>query len=357
MRENSFGEVRASKRAHFKPYGRAKTDWTWQICGGVVGLAGGLVAILCGAVFTALSWLSASPDNVSYLRTCGTVLFSLSIPLLIVGAHCLDLSDKRRTAPPRAAPPGENSEPGQKAAGARRGDEKLRLITGLLVAGALLTSLGATARAQQTLFNVPSTDVLEKGKVYFELDTSFKPAEPRFSSFVPRVVVGAGRGVEVGVNLTGNVQPGADATTLVPTVKWKPYDGGANGWAFVVGNNLFIPLRNRRHDAGNYAYAELSKTFRTKTRLTAGGYHFTPDVVAPDAHRAGGQFGFEQTVTKKLAVLADWLTGRHANGYFTPGALYRLAPKVTGYVGYSLGNADARRGNHFIYAQVGVNFN
>ncbi|PYS85975.1 MAG: hypothetical protein DMF62_17480, partial [Acidobacteria bacterium] len=50
--------------------------------------------------------------------------------------------------------------------------------------------LAVNANAQQTIFNVPTTDVLDRGKVYAELDLSFKPNEPRFSSFVPRVVIG-----------------------------------------------------------------------------------------------------------------------------------------------------------------------
>src|SRR6476620_11409415 len=99
------------------------------------------------------------------------------------------------------------------------------------------------AHGQQTVFNVPTTDVLDKGKVYFELDFSAKPndslAVNKFSSFVPRVVVGAGHRIEIGLNITGNIQPGADSTTLVPTLKWKIYDGGDNGWAMVVGEHLF----------------------------------------------------------------------------------------------------------------------
>ena len=50
---------------------------------------------------------------------------------------------------------------------------------------------------QQTIFNVPTTDVLDKGKVYAELDASLKPTDgtlvTRFSSFVPRIVIGAGK--------------------------------------------------------------------------------------------------------------------------------------------------------------------
>jgi hypothetical protein len=213
---------------------------------------------------------------------------------------------------------------------------------------------------QQTIFNVPSTDVLDKGKVYAELDASLKPTDgalvPRFSSFVPRVVVGAGNRVEIGLNLTGNIQPGADSTTLVPTIKWKPYQGKDNGWAFVVGDDLFIPVRNRAYNAGNYVYAEMSKTFKSGTRVTFGGYDFTRNVVA-SANRAGGQFGFEQPINKKLAFAADWLTGKHGAGYFTPGAVFKIGPKVTGYAGYSIGNQNLSNGNHFFLLELGYNFN
>ena len=121
---------------------------------------------------------------------------------------------------------------------------------------------------QQTVFNVPTTDVLDKGKVYFELDISAKPndtdALSKFSSFVPRLVVGVGGRVEVGLNILGNVQPGADSTTLAPAVKWKVYDGKDNGWAIAVGDHVFIPVRNKSYDVGTYAYMMVQKTFKTK---------------------------------------------------------------------------------------------
>ncbi len=226
----------------------------------------------------------------------------------------------------------------------------------------ILTVCAAQSNAQQTIFNVPSTDILDKGKVYFELDATFKTnnqeAAGRFSSFVPRVVVGAGGNVEVGLNVTGNIQPGADSTTLSPNAKWRVYNGENNGVAIVVGDNLFIPVRNKSYNVGNYAYAQVSKTFaKTKTRITGGAYHFTKNVVAPNASRAGGQFGFEQTVNKYVNINADWITGKHAAGYFTPGIAFKPSSKVTGYIGYSIGNANVRQGNHFFYAAVGINLN
>jgi hypothetical protein len=100
----------------------------------------------------------------------------------------------------------------------------------------------------------------------------------------------------------------------------------------------------------------ISKTI-IKTRLTAGGYVASKNVFAPNAVRAGGQFGIEQTVNNKFSVNADWITGRHASGYFTPGVVFKPASKVTTYWAYSIGNAAASRGNHFFLFEVGYNFN
>lgn len=222
-------------------------------------------------------------------------------------------------------------------------------------------SFSASLFAQQTIFNVPSSDILGKGKIYLELDAAFKTntqdALGRFSSFVPRVVVGTGGDVEVGLNVVGNIQPGADTTTLVPAAKWRVYNGGDNGWSIVFGDNVYIPVRNRSYNIGNYAYAQVSKTFKSGTRLTAGGYNFTKNVVASNANRSGGQFGFEQPVNKYININADWYTGKHAAGYFTPGVAFKLHPKVTGYAGYSIGNAGATSGNHYFYTVIGVNLN
>ena len=234
--------------------------------------------------------------------------------------------------------------------GARNFTLSLLFLLGCAVAG---------TPAQQTIFNVPTTDVLERGRVYVELDAAFKPndqtAARRFSSFVPRVVAGAGGGVEIGLNVTGNVNAGADATTLVPTVKWKFYESERRKTALVAGTNFFIPVRNRAYRVGTYSYAAGSVTIN-KTRLTAGGYVASKNVFAPRAVRGGGQFGVEHALSDRVTIAADWLTGRHANGYFTPGVIYKPHARVTTYWSYSIGNGDARRGNHYFLFELGYNF-
>lgn len=236
-----------------------------------------------------------------------------------------------------------------------------RAAVGMALFVLVMAALAIKAQAQQTVFNVPTTDVLDKGKVYFELDISAKPNDTdalgHFSSFVPRLVFGAGHRVEVGVNILGNIQPGPDSTTIAPAVKWKAYDGKDNGWAIVLGDNLYFPVHNKGYDAGTYAYTTIQKTFNKSTRVGFGGYFYSKNVVAANANRAGGQFTFEQPITKKLNFNVDWFTGKHAAGYVTMGAAYKLTNKLAGVAAYSIGNANASKGNHFFYFELGYNFN
>ena len=211
-------------------------------------------------------------------------------------------------------------------------------------------------QGQQTIFNVPTTDILDPGKVYAELDFAFKLDDTRFSSFIPRIVIGTGGNVEIGVNLTGNIQPGEDVTAIVPTIKYRFYQTKKTDFAIIAGTNIFIPVRNRTYDFGSYSYVAGSKTIK-KARLTAGAFIASRNVLAPNVVKAGGQFGFEQTINDKLTLAADWITGNHASGYFTPGVIYKPHPKVTTYWSYSIGNSRASSGNQFVLFELGYNFN
>jgi hypothetical protein len=333
---------------------------SWKRWGAAAGFVGGVGLGVVGVALYVLAGLVAEP-TASRLTTAGNVALLSLIPLLVAGAHCLDAIERELDArePADEEPAGEAEitlpAPPENVVYFRR--RATRAIGAVALLGLGLGNV-QPAHAQQTLFNVPTADVLDKGKVYGELDVSWKPVDPEFSSFVPRVVVGVGHRVEVGLNVTGNVQPGPDATALVPAFKWKVYDGGDNGWAIVAGDHVFVPVHNKSYDVGNYVYAEVSKTFAPSgTRVTAGSYHFSDDVVAPGAQRAGGQFGVEQPINRYLSFQADWFTGKHASGYFTPGFVVKPHPKVTIYAGYSIGNTGVSQGNHYFLTEIGFNFN
>jgi len=302
----------------------------WEFIAAGACFAVAVIALALGFVFTT-HWLL--DDHIHpFLHTLGLVLLVVGIPVLMLGAHFMDLQEKKLDE-------------------SRKNSKSVQVI-GLV--SVILFIPSASVNAQQTIFNVPSIDILDKGKVYAELDASLKPTDAKFSSFVPRVVIGAGSNIEFGLNVTGNIQPGPDSTTLVPTIKWRPYQG-ENGWTIALGNNLFVPVRNRAYNAAGYFYAETSKTFKNGTRITFGGYDFTKNAVA-SANRAGGQVGFEQPLNRKITFAADWFTGKHAAGYFTPGIVFKAGPRVTGYAGYSIGNQNVSGGNHFFLLELGYNF-
>ena len=219
----------------------------------------------------------------------------------------------------------------------------------------LIAISAAPLLAQETIFNVPSGDVLDQGKVYGEFDFAYSWGASA-GSYIPRVVAGIGHRVEIGMNLNGIASPGPSQTAPTPTIKWKAYDGGENGWALVLGDDVLIPAQNRAYDAGNYFYAELIKTLKSQTRLTFGAFDFTSNVVAP-GNRAGGQFGIEQAVGKRVTLAADWFTGYSSAGYFTPGVVFKLSSKATGYAGYEIGNSGAGSGNRLVLLEIGWNFN
>lgn len=212
-----------------------------------------------------------------------------------------------------------------------------------------------SARAQETVFDVPSADILDNGKVYGELDGTVRVMDT-LATFTPRVVVGIGHGIEVGVNFDGLSAPGLGGLEISPTVKWQIWKSKDSGWSCYVGDDVFFPVRERTYDAGNYAYGSFAKVWKHGTRVGIGAYDFTRSVVA-NANRAGGQFTFEQQINSRLSLAAEWYTGKQAAGYVNPGAIVKLNSKLTLYAAYQIGNAGVTSGNHQFLWELGYNFN
>lgn len=67
-----------------------------QITGAAMGLIGGFGAGICGGLLTATSWLSTNPAAQHWLSGAGSTLLLLTIPLIILGAFCLDWLEKNQ---------------------------------------------------------------------------------------------------------------------------------------------------------------------------------------------------------------------------------------------------------------------
>ena len=90
----------ATQMVHSNPDGSVFPNlrtrgWNRSTCGAVFGLVGGIVAPILGSSFTALGWLFGPTWHGFAVQRLGTVFLFLTIPLLLFGAHCLDLSDRK----------------------------------------------------------------------------------------------------------------------------------------------------------------------------------------------------------------------------------------------------------------------
>jgi len=79
-----------------------KNKWAWQSVGAVFGLCGGILSIVLTIVLPfVISWLTPS-DLVSILEKISFIFLALSLPLLALGANCLDLLEKKTNHFPAA---------------------------------------------------------------------------------------------------------------------------------------------------------------------------------------------------------------------------------------------------------------
>ena len=67
-----------------------RNPWAWKSVCATLGLAGGVIAPALGAAADVIAWFVRSPSINSYLSAASIVLCALTLPLLILGALCLD---------------------------------------------------------------------------------------------------------------------------------------------------------------------------------------------------------------------------------------------------------------------------
>lgn len=238
---------------------------------------------------------------------------------------------------------------------------RLKAIAWALAALCAITLFDSqTARAQSTLFNIPSTDVVAPKKTYLEFDfiSHLEPHdEGGFQAYVPRAVFGAGRKVEVGVNVAFlDAEAPDQAVELQPNVKYQFYANEDSGVSAAAGGILYTPVKNRAGlDTFGLVYTVVSKKVKGAygPRITGGGYGLLGRANG-NGSEGGAIVGYEQPVHGRVSFVADWLSGRNRFGYVTPGFSVALPRSSALYAGYSIGNFGRKNNALFVY--YGITF-
>lgn len=197
--------------------------------------------------------------------------------------------------------------------------------------------------AQQTIFNVPSADVTEKGHLFLQQEAQFRGwGEDAFFNGTSYAAVGIGHNTEltttlfnVGAPASHNMTIGAGFKSAIPIPGLKE-KFPEREFKFTIGSEVLFGLEGNGY--GNWTYAHLSgRVPKLNTRLTAGISYGTKQVFGTDNVSFIG--GIEQPVTKKLTLIMDWYSGsEHFSGFLIPGFSYALPKNVTLYAGYQLPN-------------------
>ena len=237
----------------------------------------------------------------------------------------------------------------------------IRKLTLPLVALLFLFALAIDGNAQSTLMNVPSTDVVATKKVYVEMDFitnyAWERGDNRFENYIPRTVIGVGKNIEVGANVSYTHVPGGGAPVeLQPNVKWQFYNDERKGIAAAAGCIGYVALTHRsgtRKFAQCYGVA--SKQFKGGhgPRFTGGAYTL---LNAHDAEKTktGAIVGYEQPIVDKVDFIVDWFSGDNRFGYVSPALSFTTPHDGSLSLGYT--SANHGRGKNALFAYYGMTF-
>lgn len=201
----------------------------------------------------------------------------------------------------------------------------------------------SSANAMQTIFNVPSADVTEKGHVFLQQEVQTTPwvtDDAMFSTTYSAIGIGHNTEIDatlfnVGSPATENISMGVGFKSCIPIPGLKE-KFPEREFKVTVGSNILVGFEG--NGVGNWTYGHLSgRVPKLNTRLTAG--------VSYGGRQAFGinSFSFiagvEQPVTKKLALIGDWYSGdEHWAGYLITGFSYALPKNTTLYAGFQIPN-------------------
>jgi len=179
------------------------------------------------------------------------------------------------------------------------------------------------AYAQQTIINVPSSEVLPAGDLILKDSNRYGPINGH-SSLTPSVTIGTGFGTELS---TGVATSFDGKTSVRGDIAAKKVWFIGSSTRLTVGG-VISPYLNEHNNPNTFMYTHLSQRIKkTKTSLTAGIYLHGQNS-CPD--ETGVLLGMEQVlIPNKLRLVMDWLSTQDSYGKIGLGLKYRPVPTLS----------------------------
>lgn len=196
---------------------------------------------------------------------------------------------------------------------------------------------GTQTLAQQTIINVPSSEILPQGDMILKDSNSFNPfSDGGYTSIGPSVIVGPGYNSEISFGTSGNFAEQNHIKGIF-TAKKVFFLGGATR---LTAGGRISPYFSQSVSPETFIYSHVSTRIRkTKTSLTAGVYAAGHHTTLPN--KAGALLGIEQVIIpNKLRLAVDWMSDNESNGILGAGFKFRPVPTLSITSGVLVKDAD-----------------
>ncbi|GAB2606744.1 hypothetical protein [Spirosoma areae] len=226
----------------------------------------------------------------------------------------------------------------------------------------LFSVVAYRANAQQTFFNVPSSDVVNKHQVAVQQQINF--SESIRSSTT--LNYGLGREWEIGLNLYNlDYQPDErrivanDSTTekafspLLMLNAQKAFDLTKNLEVAIGAQGGLNVLTDRRPQLVGYVYGNLAGSFNEEHYNVSLGAYMANARYLGEGPKIGFQTGFDAGIFyQKLHLLGDWISGTHDFGQLVLGVEVYLGKHFPLAIGWQRTN---RTGAQAVVVQLTFN--
>lgn len=198
-------------------------------------------------------------------------------------------------------------------------------ISASLILALILAFHHSHVHAQQTIINVPSSEVLPAGEMVLKESNRFSPFQEGYATLTPSATFGIGKGFElstgVGTTLDG------EGTLVRGDFSAKKVWFLGSSTRLTVGGTI-SPYFSELNRPNTFAFAHVSQRIKkTRTSLTAGAYMYGQNSF-PD--KVGALVGLEQVlIPNKLRLAFDWMTRDDSYGRMGVGLKYRPVPTVS----------------------------
>ncbi|MBC7389546.1 MAG: hypothetical protein H7329_10070 [Opitutaceae bacterium] len=214
--------------------------------------------------------------------------------------------------------------------------------------------------AQQNLFNIPSGDITNNKKFFYQHQLNFYTDKIESKS---HLVYGLGKGWDAGINLVGkgvnfspswkllhndNPQKGPLYPVLMGSIQkqFRITEKIEFNPGLQIGYNLSNKVKNK--EINYFAYGVFSYHLTESFKIVAGGYK-TNNMYVGKGITYGGMFGYELKVAKRWYLVTDWVTGDNDGSVLVMGGTVSVSKRVQLCAGWQVPNINTPKPMAFVF--------